>query len=97
MTTTRTLTINIRLGDSYKTTSTLHRHLKRNNPTETYLFDLLPKYILTKIDFLVSRLERCEKIKALITKLNPLCNPIILGIPQELLGAYHNFSFYGSW
>ena len=75
MKTTRTLAINTRWGNANKATSTLHRHPKRHKPTETYLFYLLPKYILMEIDFLASRLEHSDKIKAIITKIHPSFNP----------------------
>ena len=65
--------------------------------TETYLFYLLPQGILTEIDFLASRLEHRDKLKADITKINHLCNPILFAIPQELWAPYHNFIVYGSW
>ena len=84
MTTTRTFAINIRWGHVNTTTIISHRNLKQHNPTDTYLFYLLPQDILTEIDFLASGLEYHNKFKAIITKINPLCNPIIFAIPQVM-------------
>ena len=84
MTTTRNFTINTRWGNTTTPTSTLHRHPKRNKPNETYLLDLLSQDILTEIDFLESGLEYHDKIKAVITKINPLYNPTIFAITQEI-------------
>ena len=94
MTTTRNFVINTRWGHANQTTSKLHRHPKRLNPTENYLFDLLTQYLLKEIDFLASGLEHHEKLKAVITEINPLCNPILFAIPQELCVPYYNFSVY---
>ena len=67
------------------------------NPTETYLFHLLPQDTLTDIEMWVYGLEHREKFKAVITNINPLCNPILFAIPQELWAPYHSFSVYSSW
>ena len=84
MTNERNSVINTRWGHADQTTSTLHCHPKLLKPTETYLFDLLPQDILTEIDFLTSGIEHREKPKAVITKINPLSNPILFTITQEL-------------
>ena len=97
MTNTCNFAINTRWGHANQKTSTLHLHLKWIKPTETYLFDLLPQDILTEIDILTSGLEHCDKLKAVITKINPFCNPIFFSVPQELWAPYHNFSVYDSW
>ena len=97
MKTTSTSTINRRWGGVATTTSTLHRHLKIQKPYEAYLFDLLPQDILTEIYFLASGLEHRDKLKAIITKINPLCNPNLFAITLELCTPYHKFSMYGSW
>ena len=97
MTTTRTFVNNTRWRNSATATNTLHRHPKIYNPTESFLFGFLPQDILTEIEFLASGLEHCKKIKAVITKIHPLLNPIIFAITQELWAPYHNFVVYGSW
>ena len=97
MTTTRNFTINTRWGNPNQTTSTLHHHHKRLNPTQTYLLDLLPQDILTDIDIWVFRIEHHDKFKAVITNINPLCNPILFSIPQDIRYPYHNFSVYSGW
>ena len=91
-----TFAINTIWGNAGITTITLHRHLKQHKPTETYLFYLLPQDIPTDIYFLASGLEHRDKLKAFITKINILCNPIFFTIPKELWAPYHNFSVYGS-
>ena len=63
MTTTRNFVISTRWGHTNQKTSTLHRHPKLINPTETYLFHLLPQDTLTDIDMWVSGLEHREKIQ----------------------------------
>ena len=50
MITIRNLKINTRWGHSNHMTSTLHRHPKELNRTETYLLNLLPQDILMDID-----------------------------------------------
>ena len=97
MTTTRTIATNKILGHSNTTTSTLHCHLRQHKPTETNLFDLLPQEIVMEIDLLASELEHRKKIKAIITKINHLFNPIVFAVTQEIWYPYHNFSVYGSW
>ena len=97
MTTTRTFTINTICRHGNTTTSTMYRHPIRHNPNKTYLFYLFPQDILTEIDFLASGLEHCDKLKAVITKINPFFKPILFVIPQELWAPYHNFSVYGSF
>ena len=89
MTNTRTFNINTIWGHVNTTTSTLHLYPKLHKCTKTYLFDLLPQNILTEIYFLASRLEHRNKIKAIITKVNPLFNSIIFSILQELWVPYH--------
>ena len=49
-----------------------------------------------EIDLLASELEHRKKIKAIITKINHLFNPIVFAVTQELWYPYHNFSVYGS-
>ena len=97
MTTTRTFVITTIWGDSATTTSTLHRHTKIHNPTESCPFYLLPQDVLTEIDLLASLLEHRDKLKAVITKIHPLLDSIIFAIPQYLWAPYHNFVFYRSW
>ena len=82
MTTKRHFAISTRWWNANQTTRILHRHPKRFNPTETYLFDLLPQDILTEIYILTSGLKHHDKLKVAITKINPLCNPILFAIPQ---------------
>ena len=94
MTTTRNFAINTRWGHANHRTSTLHRHTKLLNPSEIYLFHLLPQDILTDIDIWLSRLDHCEKFKAFITNMNTMCNPTLLSIAQDLWAPYHNFSVY---
>ena len=96
MTTIRNFTINTRWGHYYQT-STLNRHMKLLNPTENYLYGLFPQYILTDIDIWISGLEHRDKFKAAITNINPLCNPTLFAIPQELWALYHNLILYSGW
>ena len=97
MTTTHTFDNNTRWGHSPRTTSTLHRHPKRHNPTEPCLLDLLPQDVLTEIEFLESGLEHRDKPNSVITKIHPLLNPILVANPQNILSSYHNLGVYGSW
>ena len=97
LTTTRTFIITTRWGDYATTTSILHCHTKRHNPTESCLFYFLSQDVFTEIDFLASWIEHCDKHKAVITKIHPLLNPILFSITQELWAPYHNFGVYGSW
>ena len=97
MATTRKFAINKIWGHSNHTTSKLHCHPKLLNPTETYLFYLLPKDILTDIDIWVSGLKYRDKFKDVITNMNTMCNPTLLYITQELWKPYHNFSLQSGW
>ena len=97
MTTTRNFAVKTRWGNYNKTTSTLHYHPKQLNTIETYLFYLLPQDTLVEIDILTSWIEHRKKLKAVITKINPLCNPILFAIPQELRVPYNKFSVYIRW
>ena len=97
MTTTCNFAINTRWGHADQKRSTLYRHQKLTNCTETYLSDLLPQDILTDIDIWVSGLEHCDKFKAVITNINPLCKNTLFAIPRELWAPYHNFIVYSCW
>ena len=97
VTTTHNFAVNTRWGYYDQTKITLHRHTKRLKPTEIYLFYLLPQDILKEIDFFTSGIEHHDKLKAVITKINPFCNPILFVIPQELSAPYHKFSVYIIW
>ena len=94
MATTRTFVTNTIWVNPVTTTSTLQRHPKRHNPTESFLFYLLPQDILTKIDLLASGFEHRNKLKAVITKIRHLLNPILFNITQYLWAPYQNFAVY---
>ena len=79
---TSNFAINKIWGHSDHTTSTLHLNPRQLNPTETYLYDLLLQDIITDIDIWVYGLENREKIKAVITNMNTMCNPTILAITR---------------
>ena len=97
MATTCNFTINKIWGYAIHTTSKLHCHPKLLNPTETYLFYLLPKDILTDIDIWVSGLKHRDKFKSVIINMATMCNPIFLAILQEIWVLYHNFSVYNGF
>ena len=63
---------------------TLHRRPKLLEPAEKYLFDLSPQEIHTKMDILRSGLEYHDELKAVIERINPLCNPILFAVTREL-------------
>ena len=84
--------ISTRWGHANHKTSTLHFHPKLLKPTEKYLFNLLPQYILTDIDIWVSGLEHREKFKAVIPNMNTMCSPTLFPITQEIWAPYHNLS-----
>ena len=83
MTNTRNLAINTRWGHANQTASILHRHTKRLNPTKTYLFDLLPQYILTEIDILTYRPENRDKLKSFIMKITFCVTPFSSQSPKS--------------
>ena len=83
-------------GHTDQKTSTLRHHPKLLNPTEEYLFGLLPKFILTNIEIWVSGLKHCDKSKSAVSRFNFMHNPVLSYIPQELWTPYHNSGVY-SW
>ena len=85
---------NTRWGHTNHKTSTLHRHMKQLKNVESYLFDLLPTFILTYIDIWVSGLKHRDKLKAVAKNMNYLSNPTLFAIPHELWATYHNFNAY---
>ena len=72
------------MGTYQLKTSTLHHHWKQLKPTEASLFDILPTEILTDIDIWVSGLKHHDKLKAVVTKMNSLSNPILFVITHEI-------------
>ena len=96
MTTPRNFAKNTRLGCAKHKTITLHRHTKQLNTTESSLFDIFPKFILTDIEIWVSGLEHRDKFMAVVSRINSMYNPIIYAITHELWTPYQNFRVY-SW
>ena len=59
-----------------------YRHPKLLNPTEAYIFNIFPTFVLTGIEIWVSGLEHRDKLKAIVMRINFMYIPILNSIPQ---------------